>query len=101
MYIYSIYPKNGDKEIYIGKTNNIKQRMYTHKSGVTNNYTQKKYDWMKKVGWDNLEYKIEEEYFDVSIDRESYYVEEYKKSGYLVFNDQLNNYHPEAREKFD
>ena len=55
MYIYSIYPKSGNKEIYIGKTNNIKQRMYAHKSCVTNNNTQKKYDCMRKIGWDNIE----------------------------------------------
>ena len=54
MYIYSIYPKDGTKEIYIGKTNNIKQRMYSHKSCVVNNNPQNKYVWMKSFGWNNL-----------------------------------------------
>ena len=32
MYIYSIYPKDGTKEIYIGKTNNIKQGINNEKA---------------------------------------------------------------------
>lgn len=101
MYIYSIYPKDGTKEIYIGKTNNIKQRMYSHKSCVVNNNGQHKYVWMKLFGWDNLEWKVEEEFSDISIDRESYYINVYKDRGYKVFNDQLNDYHPLGTSKFN
>lgn len=101
MYIYSIYPKDGTKEIYIGKTNNVKQRMYSHKSYVVNNNAQHKYVWMRKFGWSNLEWKVEEEFFDISIDRESYYINTYKSRGYKVFNDQLNNYHPLGTSKFN
>lgn len=101
MYIYSIYPKDGTKEIYIGKTNNIKQRMYSHKSCVVNNNPQHKYVWMKSFGWNNLEWKVEEEFPDISIDRESYYINVYKDRGYKVFNDQLNDYHPLGTSKFN
>lgn len=50
MYIYSIINKNNPKEIYIGKTNNIKARFYGHKSCILNGNPQRKYIWMRQVG---------------------------------------------------
>lgn len=101
MYIYSICPKNDKKEIYIGKTNDLTQRIYAHKSCTLNGNKQRKYVWMREVGWENLEFKIEEEYFDLSVDKEAIYINKYIESGYEVFNDQLNNYHPPLKPTFN
>lgn len=104
MYIYSIINKNNPKEIYIGKTNNIKARFYGHKSCILNGNPQRKYVWMRQVGIENLEIKELLKY-NVSEGRnyEKEFVDNYRKLGYYVYNDQLNNYHPDVskQKKFE
>lgn len=100
MYIYSIINKNNPKEIYIGKTNNIKARFYGHKSCILNGNPQRKYIWMRQVGIENLEIKELLKY-NVSEGRnyEKEFVDNYRKLGYYVYNDQLNNYHPDVSKQ--
>lgn len=101
MYIYSIKPKNGVKEIYIGKTNNFKERLYGHKSCCVKDNKQSKYKWMNSYGWENLIAEVLFEYENENENYELVFIEKFKTQGWKVINDQLNDYHPLIKKRFD
>lgn len=89
MYIYSITSKNGNNEIYIGKTKNIRNRMYNHKS--KSKYSSRKlYYWIREQGgFNNINYSVIKECSIEEVDYyESYYINKYEQLGYLVLNEQ-------------
>lgn len=56
-YIYCIY-SNEFPDTYIGLTKNIKQRMYCHKQRTKDKCDLKIYNFLNRIGWDNMKYKI-------------------------------------------
>ena len=96
MYIYSLKNKNNLKEIYIGKTSNVKQRMYAHKSCAKRNIDRPIYNWINKIGFENIEINIELECIKSQVDEYEYKtIKKYEEEGYVVYNEQLtNNYIP-------
>ena len=56
--IYIIY-KNNDDNFYLGKTKNIKKRMYVHKSHCKTKQHLKIYNYINNNGgWDEWNYKV-------------------------------------------
>jgi len=55
MIIYKIQNKNNCNEIYIGKTKNLKNRIYQHKSRAKQHCDKKVYKWINSIGFDNIE----------------------------------------------
>ena len=105
MYIYSLKNKNNLKEIYIGKTSNIKQRMYAHKNCAKKKINRPIYNWINKIGFDNIEVNIEVECLKSQIDYyEQKIIKKYEDLDYIIYNEQLTkNYNPvdNINEKFE
>lgn len=105
MYIYSLKNKNNLKEIYIGKTSNIKQRIYAHKSCAKRKIDRPIYNWINKIGFDNIEVNIEVECLKSQIDYyEQKIIKKYEDLDYIIYNEQLTkNYSPvdNINEKFE
>lgn len=97
MFIYSIRRKDNLKEIYIGKTNNLRNRIAVHKSKMIKKQDRLLYNWMNEVGYDNLYFQIEEDNISIeNIDnKEKEYIKKYEKLEYKMLNEQLTkNYTP-------
>ena len=96
MYIYSLKNKNNLKEIYIGKTSNIKQRMHAHKNCAKKKINRPIYNWINKIGFDNIEVNIEVECLKSQIDYyEQKIIKKYEDLDYIIYNEQLTkNYNP-------
>ena len=88
MFIYSLYNKNNKNEVYIGKTSNIKSRLYAHKS--SSKYSDRKvYKWIRNLGWNNIKCEVLEKCDIADVNRlEIYYIKKYDKLGYTLFNEQ-------------
>lgn len=96
MFIYSIKEKNNKKEIYIGKTTNIINRAYSHKSAAKNS-ERPLYEWIRKCGgWENMVMEEIKECEVIYVDYwEQYYISFYEKQGYVLHNLQLTKgYNP-------
>ena len=87
MFIYSIKEKNNKKEIYIGKTTNIINRAYSHKSAAKNS-ERPLYEWIRKCGgWENMVMEEIKECEVIYVDYwEQYYISFYEKQGYVLHN---------------
>lgn len=97
MLIYSIRRKDNLKEIYIGKTNNLRNRVAVHKSKMIKKQDRLLYDWMNSIGYDNLYFQIEEDNISAEeIDnKEKEYIKKYEDLNYKMLNEQLTkNYTP-------
>jgi predicted GIY-YIG superfamily endonuclease len=82
-YIYKIINEKTD-DIYIGSTNNLKNRFKSHKSNARLNKNGKLYDCMREYGVENFHIEIIEELdvetnFDIG-EKEIYYFEKLKSS---------------------
>lgn len=92
MYIYSLKNKNNLKEIYIGKAANIKQRIYAHKNCAKKNINRPIYNWINKIGFENIKIDIELECIKSQADEYEYEyqtIKKYEKEGYKIYNEQL------------
>lgn len=62
MYIYLLRNEDRlDNRVYIGQTNNIRQRMYAHKCNAKAKVNRPVYNWINEIGYDNVEVSIEME----------------------------------------
>ena len=85
--IYKI--TNPEGKVYIGKSNNIERRFEQYKQ-FQHKHQPALYNSFKKYGWANHEYIIIEECNeDIILDREKYYINEYKQS-IMTYNKSLN-----------
>ena len=76
--IYKI--TNPEGKVYIGKSNNIEKRFKSYRQ-FQHKQQPSLYKSFKKYGWVNHEYNIIEECSeDIILDREKYYINEYKQS---------------------
>ena len=90
MVIYLLKNKNNTKEIYIGKTKNLKKRIYTHKSCAVRKVNRPIYNWINKIGFENLIIETELECSDSQADLyEKETIKKYENLGYKVLNEQL------------
>jgi group I intron endonuclease len=55
-YIYKLTSPSG--KVYIGRTNNFKQRMLSHESSANRGEKRPIYDSIKKYGWDNFKKEV-------------------------------------------
>lgn len=97
MLIYSIRRKDNLKEIYIGKTNNLRNRIAIHKSKMIKKQDRLLYNWMNEIGYDNLYFQVEEDNILIENinDKEKKYIKKYEELGYKMLNEQLTkNYIP-------
>lgn len=100
MLIYSIRNKKDINEIYIGKTNNLKNRIYSHMNQIGKK-DNKLYNWLKTLDSKDIYFEIEVDFLTPG---EAFYKEKeiilkYRCLGFNVYNQQGNNYHPEPRKK--
>jgi len=102
MIIYKIQNKNNCNEIYIGKTKNLKNRIYQHKSRAKQHCDKKVYKWINSIGFDNIEFIIEcicDDKDSALIERET--VKKYEELGYTLYNDQLTKLFNPSNTRFN
>lgn len=96
MIIYLLKNKNNEKEIYVGKTTNLKNRLYAHKSCTIKKVDRPIYNWINEIGFDNLIVETELECLSSQADYyEKETIKKYENLGFKVLNEQLTkNYCP-------
>lgn len=110
VYIYGLFdPRLPDNIRYIGKTYQLKIRIWTHIKSASNKNEQKTYriNWIKKLAKENIQpdFKILEECNMYNWEeRESYWIAKLKSEGHKLTNatsggDGCNNPTPELRKK--
>ena len=102
MIIYKIQNKNNCNEIYIGKTKNLKNRIYQHKSRAKRHCYKKVYNWINNIGFNNIEFIIEcicDDKDSSLIERET--VKKYEELGYILYNDQLTKLFNPSNTRFN
>ena len=90
MVIYLLKNKNNTKEIYIGKTKNLRNRIYAHKSCAIRKINRPIYNWINEIGFENLIIETELECSESQADLyEKETIRKYENLGYKVLNEQL------------
>ena len=102
MTIYALTIKNIENEIYIGKTNNLQQRLYAHKSSCAGKNDRIVYKWINNYGWDNvIPLVLCECNENEADDKELFYIKLYENKGYKIYNQQLTkDYNPDTSKKY-
>lgn len=85
-----IYSLRKDKEIYVGKTKDLRQRIYAHRASAVRELNRPLYRWINDIGFDNLTIETEMECPDDQADfYEKETIRKYEDLGYRVLNAQL------------